>query len=792
MAKGILLRKPDKPSYLVPKAYRVISLLECLGKVVEKVVAGKISRFCEERAVLHEGQFGSRRNRGTQDAILQLITFVERAWHDKQLAGAIFMAAKGAFDRVNQKRLTQVLINVGLSQNLVKWVESFLQERKVQLVIDGHECPIRDVSAGLPQGSPVSPILFIVYLHGLLKRVEEGISQGLCISFADDIGILVRGASVDEVAKRLEQAGLSLIQKGEEHKICFEEKKTEAVLFTRRRRLNRSIRQTQIQLPNFACHFNEEATRWLGYWLDSKLSFQEHAKIRYQKAEKVLHALAGLSKKNGLPMSLLHKIQVAAVHSVALFGSEIWWNGQKNWQDKIQKLLNKQARAITGLFKTTPVPFLLEEANLPDAAGLLNARHLGLVLRCLKMAEGHPSRTILPPSFRFGEIGELGEFFSEMNLEWTEPKGGDIGKRLARDLNKAIPITLESGIDYYHDFYHSKRQGPSEFPSTIRVLERKQAIGAAQANRDTAIFTDGSRMGQKDREKAGASIAQVREGKWWTRGWHLGYGKTALDAELFALSQALKEALKRPDSTKVFTDSQGALNYIKRGQPLPSTIGKIWESAEELSKRGTPVTLLWAPGHKAVEGNEKADQAAKKAAKGGKNEDPTTSVLYLKEQVIKEKAQHRHQFLPALQKGRKALTARFLQLKCGHAAIGSYRKRFRGESARCRWCGNSNEDPTHALLRCKEWKKQRKQLVADLAKKGIFLSHQLTRKDTQKLFQKEAAEATLGFLAETQIGVFKKEDSEEWLDTWDLQLLDPGGREGGEGSQSPSTPYVST
>ena len=100
---------------------------------------------------------------------------------------------------------------------------------------------MRDVSAGLPQGSPVSPILFIVYLHVLLKRVEEETPQGLCISFADDIGVLVKGTSVDEVAKGLEQAGLSLIQKGEEHKICFEEKKTEAVLFMWKRRLNRNI-----------------------------------------------------------------------------------------------------------------------------------------------------------------------------------------------------------------------------------------------------------------------------------------------------------------------------------------------------------------------------------------------------------------------------------------------------------------------------------------------------------------------------------------------------------------------
>ena len=146
-----------------------------------------------------------------------------------------------------------------------------------------------------------------------------------------------------------------------------------------------------------------------------------------------------------------------------------------------------------GLFRTTPIPFLLREANLSSAEELLHAKHLGLVLRCLRQAEGHPSRSILPPSFRFGEIGELGEFFSETNLEWTKEKGrnmGNIGKRLARDLNKAIPITLENGLDYYYEW-----QKPDEFPGTIRVLEKKQAIEVARVNQNIAIYTDGSRVG---------------------------------------------------------------------------------------------------------------------------------------------------------------------------------------------------------------------------------------------------------------------------------------------------------
>jgi Reverse transcriptase (RNA-dependent DNA polymerase) len=79
IAKGIILRKPNKPDYSIAKAYRVISLLNCLGKIAEKVAAIEIARFYEENKLLHEGQFGSRKQRSAIDAIAKLIAITEKA-----------------------------------------------------------------------------------------------------------------------------------------------------------------------------------------------------------------------------------------------------------------------------------------------------------------------------------------------------------------------------------------------------------------------------------------------------------------------------------------------------------------------------------------------------------------------------------------------------------------------------------------------------------------------------------------------------------------------------------------
>ena len=101
VAKGTLLRKPNKPNYTAAKAYRVISLLNCLGKVVEKIAADSIAHHCETRGVLHPGQMGSHKQQSVVDTVACLIQNTHEAWKHRQLVGALFLDVKGAFDHVN-------------------------------------------------------------------------------------------------------------------------------------------------------------------------------------------------------------------------------------------------------------------------------------------------------------------------------------------------------------------------------------------------------------------------------------------------------------------------------------------------------------------------------------------------------------------------------------------------------------------------------------------------------------------------------------------------------------------
>jgi Reverse transcriptase (RNA-dependent DNA polymerase) len=102
------------------------------------------------------------------------------------------------------------MVQLGIPGDLIRWVDSFLTERRVQLVIDGYTCPIRDIETGVPQGSPISPILFIIYISGFFSSVEAKVPI-TTLSFADDIGLVAIEGSIREVTRTLEQAGQEAI-----------------------------------------------------------------------------------------------------------------------------------------------------------------------------------------------------------------------------------------------------------------------------------------------------------------------------------------------------------------------------------------------------------------------------------------------------------------------------------------------------------------------------------------------------------------------------------------------------
>ena len=115
-----------KQDLTLVKSYRVISLLNFIGKLVEKVIAEQLSQLSENFLKLHQGQIGARKERFAIDAVASLVYEVEQRWAEKKLAAALFMDVKGAFDHVSKTQLVARMLELEIDGDLIRWTKSFL------------------------------------------------------------------------------------------------------------------------------------------------------------------------------------------------------------------------------------------------------------------------------------------------------------------------------------------------------------------------------------------------------------------------------------------------------------------------------------------------------------------------------------------------------------------------------------------------------------------------------------------------------------------------------------------
>jgi retron-type reverse transcriptase len=212
-ARTITLRKLEKPKYSDPGAWRPIALLSTIGKVIETLIAKRIGKVAEENHLLPDTQMGGRAGRSTETALELLTRQIHTIWSSKRhVATILSVDISGAFDTVNPLRLLDILRKKRLPHWVVRWVQAFITTRNTTLVIQGHETPSFPVEAGVPQGSPLSPILFLLYiaeLHDICNRPREGLSG---IGFADDVNLLAYSNSIEANYRKLEQVYEKLMQ----------------------------------------------------------------------------------------------------------------------------------------------------------------------------------------------------------------------------------------------------------------------------------------------------------------------------------------------------------------------------------------------------------------------------------------------------------------------------------------------------------------------------------------------------------------------------------------------------
>ncbi|KAI0992648.1 hypothetical protein K3495_g15537, partial [Podosphaera aphanis] len=195
----VMVSKPNKLDKSNPRSFRPIALLSVLGKGLERIVARRLSWVAINGKVLASQQFGATPLRSATDLTTCLVHDVETALSRKLTASVLTLDVKGAFDGILPGRLVRRLREQGWPENVVLWVTSFVTNRVVRIRLDGSVGPETKVHCGLPQGSPVSPILFMLYLSPLFFLGSAKNKFG----YADDVALLRTSSTLQENAALL-------------------------------------------------------------------------------------------------------------------------------------------------------------------------------------------------------------------------------------------------------------------------------------------------------------------------------------------------------------------------------------------------------------------------------------------------------------------------------------------------------------------------------------------------------------------------------------------------------------
>ena len=374
----VVLAKPGKTiaQKQTPGGWRPIALLSAVGKVIEAVIGRRIADAAEEHGLLPEGQMGNRRERSTELAIRMVTDSVYTAWLKKAITSLLQLDIKGAFDTVNHIRLLDTMRRKRFPPWLVRWLRSYLEDRTAQLRFDGGVSEEIRLPAGVPQGSPLSPVLFLLYIATLYEALAD--CHGIVVvGFADDTNLMAFSRDVQANCRRLEAAWKVCEHWAKSRGMEFAPQKSELMHFTRAHRpLPNKVRLGGTEVTPV------ESARFLGVWLDRKLRWRRHlAKVK-TKLETQIFALTKLAASTwGCSLARAREIYTKVIRSAIAYGASAFHkpaDPQKKKPRGIAKeLLTAQSnclRVVAGAYRATPVRSLETETWVPPLDLYLSKR----------------------------------------------------------------------------------------------------------------------------------------------------------------------------------------------------------------------------------------------------------------------------------------------------------------------------------------------------------------------------------------------------------------------------------
>lgn len=336
VAKVVPILKGGDPK--VAANYRPISLLPSVSKVFELAMARRLVDFLETRNLLTERQFGFRRGKSTTGAVMEIIREVHTAMENHSYSLGVFMDLSKAFDCVDHNRLLRKLESVGIRGTANDWFRSYLQGRTQYVSVNGSSSKKVLVQRGVPQGSILGPILFLIYINDF----PDSVLASLNIVFADDCAVMLRGRSVGDLEMGAFIGISTAVQWFEDNRLSLNAKKTNYVIFQNRGKqaVDPVVQVGELDVDRVS------SCKYLGLILDEGLTWDDHIEYLCGRLSKVNFAISCASRycKQDTLCIIYHGLFV----SVARYGI-ICWGSTSN--ENMARLMLIQKRVIRSMAK---------------------------------------------------------------------------------------------------------------------------------------------------------------------------------------------------------------------------------------------------------------------------------------------------------------------------------------------------------------------------------------------------------------------------------------------------------
>lgn len=599
-----VLPKDGKRDTHNPRSYRLIALLPTLSKGLERAIAIRLAHEAVEQEILSPRYMCATPQGAATDLLLSLVDQIE--WElkmQKRIVTVLTFDVKGAFDAVGPNRMIERLISQKWPTRLCHWVRAFLSDRTADMILDGEVGGSRCLGGSLPQGSPISPILFMLFMAPLYQQRSRlrGYADDGCATIANDsfiVNILEARRELELVNQWCQENGLEL-----------DLGKTALMHFTTRR----TNENPGIFLPNGEVRqavSPNGALKWLGVFLDRKLTFRQHIKEVCRKAQNVvdgMKVIAGCYK--GAPIDSLLQVVRGGVLPTLTYGFQAWWRtpGRRTatWMiNALDTIMRNALRAALPMYRTTPNHLLMHASGTPPVEIILDDMMHGLAIRIAKLGPRHIIHARLP-NCRIKRIMDS----LPMPI------------RMARYFRYTGPTLLEQQFSINCEGRTNAAQE--------HLRWRSQDDGTS-----FWVYTDGSRDGHGRTgagwlvEKRNITLAEGRKacGSW----------KEVYDAEAEAALEGIKCAKACAshdciDKVYLCLDNRSVATRIAAGPNANMEYGSSQDTIDRIRQElaqwpSGRAHVCWVPGHLDIPGNERADFLAKNGCEVPRREETCMSL----------------------------------------------------------------------------------------------------------------------------------------------------------------------